>query len=80
MIRRSEGSIARERRNEQIAQGIFGLGVLAAVIFIARALLAKKKTRIGGPIFSFIIIPLAVILLVSCLRSILKRRFNRLES
>jgi hypothetical protein len=77
---RLEISTGRERRDQQIACGILGLGVIAAVLCIARALFAKKKTRSGRSIFSFIIIPLAAILLVSCVLTILKRHFERPKS
>jgi hypothetical protein len=80
MIRRPEGSVDREKRNEKIARGILGLGVIAAVIFIARALFARNKARALGPIFSFVIIPLAAILLAACLWAILKKLLDRLES
>lgn len=72
-------STDRERRNQQIARGILGLGVIAAVLFIGRALFAKKKARSGGSILSFIIIPLAAILLAACLWAILKRLFDPIE-
>jgi hypothetical protein len=79
MIRRPEGSVDRETRNQQIARSILGLGVVAAGFSIAQALLATKKTRVIRPIFSFVIIPLAAILLVSCLLTFFKKRLNRFQ-
>jgi glycerol uptake facilitator-like aquaporin len=73
---RLERSNARERHNQQIARSIRGLGVIAAVLCIARALFARNKARAFGPIFSFVIIPLAAILLAACLCAFLKKRLD----
>jgi hypothetical protein len=70
---RLESSIARERRNQQIARGILGLGLIAAVIFVAWALFTRNKARALRPIFSFVIFPLAAISLAACLGAFLKR-------
>jgi phosphate/sulfate permease len=75
-----ESSNARERHDEQIARSILGLGVIAAGIFIARARFARNKARVLGPIFSFVIVPLAAILLAACLWTVLKRFLDQLEN
>jgi FtsH-binding integral membrane protein len=67
-----------DSRQREIAYGILALGLIASVLLAAWTLVAKKKGRVFGRIFSFVILPLLAVLLVSCMVAFFKERFDRL--
>ena len=62
-------TIALENRRRETAAGILGLVLVGVALFAVWSLLTTKKVRIFGPLFCWVVLPLAGILLVSYLRA-----------
>jgi len=67
----------RDGRNHELARGILGIGLLAAVLCGALALLRRRKAIFLRPLTALVFIVLALALLGTFLKALRSRRFDR---
>ncbi len=72
-----EESENRDGRNHELARGILGVGLLAAVLYGALTLLRRRKAILLRPTMVLVFIILALALLGTLLKALRSRRFHR---
>ena len=72
-----EESANRDGRNHELARGILGVGLLAAVVYGALTLLRRRKAIFLRPIMALAFVVLALALLGTLVKALRSRRFDR---